>query len=203
MYENNKSDAYSLPVNKVRAVTEDKWGNIWVGTSAGLCRLKPDESGFIHYSHLNGNEINCIAADDQGLLWIGSFNGLYVHNIQAGTFSVYTHEKGNHQSLSSKLVRCIFIDKQGIYWFGTFQGGICKYDTRTKKYISYLTFKSIEDYLPSERFIKTHKSYIVSAARIDNIDGNDIRIGEHHIPISRTSKDEVMEKLLRGRFLKR
>jgi DNA-binding LytR/AlgR family response regulator len=75
--------------------------------------------------------------------------------------------------------------------------------TRTKKYITYLTFKSIEDYLPSDRFIKTHKSYIVSAARIDNIEGNEIRIGEHHIPISRTSKDEVMEKLLRGRFLKR
>lgn len=75
--------------------------------------------------------------------------------------------------------------------------------TKTKKYITYLTFKSIEEYLPAERFIKTHKSYIVSAAKIDNIDGNDIRIGDHHIPISRTSKDEVMEKLLKGRFLKR
>ena len=75
--------------------------------------------------------------------------------------------------------------------------------TKSKKYITYLTFKSIEDYLPEEDFIKTHKSYIVSAAKIDNIDGNDIRIGEHHIPISRTGKEEVMEKLLKGRFLKR
>ncbi len=128
LYENDKTDEYSLQVNKIRAVTEDKWGNIWVGTSTGLSRLKPDGSGFIHYSYLNGNEINSIAADDQGLLWIGSFSGLYVYNIEAGTFSVYTHENGNHQSLSNKLVRCIFIDKQGIYWFGTFQGGICKYD---------------------------------------------------------------------------
>lgn len=75
--------------------------------------------------------------------------------------------------------------------------------TKTKKYITYLTFKSIEEYLPTDRFIKTHKSYIVSASKIDNIDGNDIRIGEHHIPISRTSKDQVMERLLKGRFLKR
>lgn len=75
--------------------------------------------------------------------------------------------------------------------------------TKTKKYITYLTFKSIEEYLPSDRFIKTHKSYIISASKIDNIDGNDIRIGEHHIPISRTSKDEVMGRLLKGRFLKR
>jgi DNA-binding LytR/AlgR family response regulator len=75
--------------------------------------------------------------------------------------------------------------------------------TKTKKYITYLTFKSIEEYLPEEDFIKTHKSYIVSAARIDNIDGNEIRIGDHHIPISRTSKEDVMERLLKGRFLKR
>lgn len=75
--------------------------------------------------------------------------------------------------------------------------------TKTKKFITYLTFKSIEDYLPPDRFIKTHKSYIVSAARIDNIEGNEIRIADHHIPISRTSKDEVMDKLLKGRFLKR
>lgn len=75
--------------------------------------------------------------------------------------------------------------------------------TKTKKFITYLTFKSIEDYLPADQFFKTHKSFIVSASKIDNIDGNDIRIGDHHIPISRSSKDEVMEKLLKGRFLKR
>jgi DNA-binding LytR/AlgR family response regulator len=75
--------------------------------------------------------------------------------------------------------------------------------TKAKKYITYLTFKSIEEYLPYDHFIKTHKSFIVSASKIDNIDGNDIRIGEHHIPISRTTKDEVMERLLKGRFLKR
>jgi DNA-binding LytR/AlgR family response regulator len=75
--------------------------------------------------------------------------------------------------------------------------------TTERKYITYLTFKSVEDYLPADKFIRTHKSYIVSAARIDSIEGNDIRIGPHHIPISRNLKDEVMERLLNGKFLKR
>ena len=75
--------------------------------------------------------------------------------------------------------------------------------TSSKKYISYLTFKSVEDYLPASRFIKVHKSFIVAAARIDSIDGNEIRMGEHRIPISRNLKDEVIEKLLKGKFLKR
>jgi DNA-binding LytR/AlgR family response regulator len=75
--------------------------------------------------------------------------------------------------------------------------------TKDKKYITYLTFKSVEDYLPATAFIKTHKSYIVSASKIDSIEGNGVRIGLHHIPISRNLKDEVMEKLLKGKFLKR
>ncbi|MEO6251851.1 MAG: LytTR family DNA-binding domain-containing protein [Ferruginibacter sp.] len=75
--------------------------------------------------------------------------------------------------------------------------------TAGKKYISYLTFKSVEDYLPGESFIKVHKSFIIAAAKVDSIDGNEIRMGDHRIPISRTLKEEVMEKLLNGKFLKR
>ena len=72
-----------------------------------------------------------------------------------------------------------------------------------KKLITYLTFKSVEEYLPSSQFIKVHKSFIVSATKIDSIEGNEIRIGQHHIPISRNLKDEVMGRLLKGKFLKR
>lgn len=99
----------------------------------------------------------------------------------------------------NKLVRIFFNE---VLYVEALQNYVAIH-TISKKYISYLTFRSIEEYLPADRFIKTHKSYIVSAARIDNIDGNYIRIGEHHVPISRSSREEVMEKLLRGRFLKR
>lgn len=75
--------------------------------------------------------------------------------------------------------------------------------THERKLITYLTFKSVEEYLPSAQFIKVHKSFIVSASKIDSIEGNDIRVDQHHIPISRNLKEEVMEKLLKGKFLKR
>lgn len=99
----------------------------------------------------------------------------------------------------NKLVKLCFDD---ILFVEALQNYVAIYTT-AKKYITYLTFKSIEEYLPPEQFIKTHKSYLVSAAKIDNIEGNIIRVGEHMVPISRTSKDDVMKKLLRGRFLKR
>lgn len=75
--------------------------------------------------------------------------------------------------------------------------------TRDKKYITYLTFKAVEDYLPADKFIRVHKSYIVAASKIDSIDANIIRIGQHEVPISRNLKEEVMEKLLKGKYLKR
>lgn len=75
--------------------------------------------------------------------------------------------------------------------------------TAEKKFITYLTFKSIEESLPADLFIKVHKSYLVAVQKISSIEGNEIIAGTHHIPISRNLKDEVMERLLKGRFLKR
>lgn len=75
--------------------------------------------------------------------------------------------------------------------------------TAEKKYITYLTFRSIEEYLPAGRFVRTHKSFIVAAARVESIEGNDIRIGQHHIPISRTERETVLQQLLQNRLLKR
>ena len=75
--------------------------------------------------------------------------------------------------------------------------------TKTKKFISYLTFKSVEDYLPVGKFIKVHKSFIVSISKIDKIVGNEMKIGTHSIPISRNLKDEVMNKIVNSKLLKR
>ena len=75
--------------------------------------------------------------------------------------------------------------------------------TGEKKYISYLTIKSVEEQLPAAQFIKVHKSYLVAANKVESIEGNEIRIGQHHIPLSRNTKEEVLEKILQNRLLRR
>jgi DNA-binding LytR/AlgR family response regulator len=75
--------------------------------------------------------------------------------------------------------------------------------TSDGKYISYLTFKSVEEYLPADQFIKVHKSYIIALSKVNSIEANEIQVGKYKIPISRNLKDEVMQKLLGNRFLKR
>ncbi len=77
------------------------------------------------------------------------------------------------------------------------------FQTLNEKYISYLTLKSVESYLPAAKFLKVHKSFIIAISKIESIDGNDILIEGKSIPISRILKEEVMNKLVNGRFLKR
>ena len=114
-------------------------------------------------------------------------------------------EAGNNQAgyffikADNKLIRLIYDD---ILFAEALQNYVVIH-TKDRKYITYLTFKSVEEYLPAEKFLKTHKSFIVAAEKIDSIEGNNIRIGTHDIPISRNLKEEVMETLLKGRFLKR
>lgn len=99
----------------------------------------------------------------------------------------------------NKLVRIFFNE---ILYVEALQNYVTIH-TPGKKYMTYLTFKAVEEYLPRDQFLKVHKSYIVPFAKVDSIEGNDIKIGEQHIPISRNQREEVMEKLLKGKILKR
>jgi len=75
--------------------------------------------------------------------------------------------------------------------------------TATKKIITYSTLKNVEDHLPSTRFIKVQKSFIVSLDKIDRIEGGDVVIGAKYISISRQNKDEIMELIVNKKMLKR
>lgn len=137
-----------------------------------------------------------------------SFERFYKAALRAKEY-YEVREKNTAESVSSgeyffikadnKLVRIFFRE---ILFAEALQNYVV-IQTTDKKFITYLTFKAIEEYLPSAGFLKTHKSYIIAADKIDSIEGNEIRIGMHHIPISRNLKEEVMDKLLKGRFLKR
>lgn len=99
----------------------------------------------------------------------------------------------------NKLVKVLYDD---ILFVEALQNYVAVY-TIGKKYITYLTFHSIESHLPAARFIRTHKSYIVAANKVESIEGNDITIGTHHVPISRTEREAVLQQLIQNRLLRR
>ncbi|MBO9203575.1 MULTISPECIES: LytR/AlgR family response regulator transcription factor [Niastella] len=99
----------------------------------------------------------------------------------------------------NKLIRIAYED---VLFIEALQNYVAVY-TNGKKYITYLTFHSIESHLPTGRFIRTHKSYIVSACKVESIEGNEITIGSYHIPISRTERETVLQQLIQNRLLRR
>lgn len=58
-------------------------------------------------------------------------------------------------------------------------------DGEKKPLISHLTMKAVEEMLPSEKFLRVHRSYIIAVDKIQKVDRNDcLYIGEEiiHIP---------------------
>ncbi|MFZ2906439.1 MAG: LytTR family DNA-binding domain-containing protein [Cyclobacteriaceae bacterium] len=79
----------------------------------------------------------------------------------------------------------------------------CIIHTADRKLITYITLTGLEEQLPVNRFLKVHKSYIVSLEKIKALDGHEILIGHSRIPISRSIKDEVVNKIMGNNLFKR
>jgi DNA-binding LytR/AlgR family response regulator len=63
--------------------------------------------------------------------------------------------------------------------------------SNSKPVITRMSMKSIEEELPSSKFIRVHKSYIVSISAITSVRKNSIFIGAEEIPVGESYKDAV------------
>ncbi len=55
--------------------------------------------------------------------------------------------------------------------------------------------KLMEDLLPSDRFLRVHRSYIVALDKISAMQGNVVEIGKQEIPVGTTYKEELLRRL--------
>jgi DNA-binding LytR/AlgR family response regulator len=77
-------------------------------------------------------------------------------------------------------------------------GDYIKVHTSTRIIITHCTLKNIEDRLPAGMFLKVHRSYIISPASIEFIEGNRIKIGKEFIPIGQSYRSNL-ESYLRSK----
>lgn len=68
--------------------------------------------------------------------------------------------------------------------------------TVDKTYITHKSLTSLSDELPSDRFIRIHKSYTIAIDKVKSIEGNRIQIQSYTIPIGRNYSKEVKSKIL-------
>jgi len=76
-------------------------------------------------------------------------------------------------------------------------GDYVKVFTINKMIVSYQSLKNIENLLPAMNFPRIHKSYIVSLAKIEIIEGNHVKISNRILPIGSNFK-AGFEKLIRS-----
>lgn len=110
---------HGLTGNELSALYEDKWGNLWIGTTgSGLNMLR--EGRFDFYTPKDGlssGYIKAIYQDREKVLWFGTHGG-GLNRLKEGKFSVYTKENG----LSSNYIESLVGDEEGNLWVGTPNG---------------------------------------------------------------------------------
>lgn len=66
--------------------------------------------------------------------------------------------------------------------------------TTDNKITFYQTLKDFYEQLPDHQFVRVHRSYLISLSHIDYVEGNTVMIGSHSIPVSKSYKEEFLQK---------
>jgi len=142
----HKGDSHSLLDNNIAAITEDKYGNIWIGNwEHGLNKLSYKTQKFITFpfkendSHSpSHNMIMCLYKNESGDIWIGTWGGglnklntLYKNdaNHPLNKKESFIHFKENPKdfyAIDNLSIYCIYQDRSGILWIGTDWNGLYK-----------------------------------------------------------------------------
>lgn len=75
--------------------------------------------------------------------------------------------------------------------------------TEEGRIIAHITMKALEEQLPGDRFVRTHKSYLVNISKILRIEGNEAIVKNARIPISRIFKEAAVGKIIGDQLLNR
>lgn len=72
-----------------------------------------------------------------------------------------------------------------------------KIHLRNQKFpiVCRMTMKLISERLPSDSFLRIHKSYIVSLKKIESIRNQKVKIGENHIPLSDSYSEQFYQTI--------
>lgn len=129
----------------VRAVAQDKKGNLWIGTRGGLYSLDKRTGNVTHYEEnimdefsLVHNSVLNLHFDAKGDLWIGTRNGISYLNFERQAFAYLNSFSSETTNLNTSEVYALWEDREQNLWIGTENGGINIYN-RSANTIKYLT----------------------------------------------------------------
>jgi DNA-binding LytR/AlgR family response regulator len=91
----------------------------------------------------------------------------------------YTFVKSGNKTIKMYFNKILYIEGMRDY---------LQIHTEDSKIMTLLNFKTIQDLLDPQKFIRVHKSYIVAIDKINYIENNAIKIRDKLIPVSSSYK---------------
>ena len=123
---------------------------------------------------------------------------------------IHTAQNDHHAAGTENDYIFVKADKKFIkvsYSDITFIEGLKDYviiNTPNGRIVTLQTMKSLESKLPSDRFMRIHRSYIVNVANINAVVGNMVEVIERgktrHLPIGKSYRDELLEIVHRNKL---
>ena len=93
----------------------------------------------------------------------------------------------------NQLVKVLLTDIQ----YAEADRNYCKIYTEKQTYLLSVPLRNIESQLPTDSFIRVHRSFVVNLKKVDAISEYHeyLTIKSHQVPIARRSKEEVVKRL--------
>lgn len=99
---------------------------------------------------------------------------------------------------SNKIIKKIFL--HDILFFESMENYVIIHTSHSKEVV-YSTLKNITESLPANTYIPVHRSYLVNINHVQSIDGNQLIIHEHKIPVSRNLREIVFKRILDNKLI--
>jgi ligand-binding sensor domain-containing protein/signal transduction histidine kinase/DNA-binding response OmpR family regulator len=129
-YKHQRDDSKSVCDNSINELLRDSKGEIYVGTTWGLCKYDRVTDSFVRVPEIGAMvHVFVMLEDSSGDLWVGSYNsGLFRYNSATQKWNHYLHKVGDSQSLVGNSVITLFEDFHKKLWIGTEDGGLCSFN---------------------------------------------------------------------------
>ncbi|HEY9262829.1 hybrid sensor histidine kinase/response regulator transcription factor [Chitinophaga sp.] len=141
------SNDKKLPLNGyIRAIEEDKEGNIWIGSHGGGIGVYHPATGQWNIytqnnSQLPGDKVQALLCDSNGRMWVGTYGGgLSLFDKNAQRFINFCEKDG----LQNTTIYQILEDKNGSIWLST-NIGISSFNFTTKKFHNYSHYNGVQN----------------------------------------------------------
>jgi len=122
-----------------------------------------------------------------------------LNNPQRPAAAVPTTERADHVFIRQEG-RIEKIQFSEVQYLESMQNYV-KIHTDRGVFVPLLTLKHCLARFPSSNFLQIHKSYAVNLDRVEALAGNQLIVNGQHLPISRSKREEVEQRVLRDRLL--